>query len=90
MRDSSLNIFRLVGHVVWPVKMQFGGGGGGSAPPPPPAPPAPPPPAAATVTSRSLLTRMLPRRTRGSTLLTQGGPATSGTTGRNILGTPLT
>lgn len=82
------NFLSFVSAETW--RCMFGGGGGGvPSAPPPPAPPAPPAPAKATSSARSLLTQLMPKRTRASTVLT-GGPAVSGASTRSLLGTPLT
>lgn len=82
--------------MVSPVVLWLGGGGGGasnSSPPPPAPPPAPPAPKAATASARSVVNAMLPRKARGSTILTKGsGFGTAGTDSptKSILGSLLT
>ena len=65
----------------------FGGNGGGKTTPVPATPaPAPPTSTGVASTSRTVIAKMLPRRTRQSTILTSDSSKSKTT----ILGTPLT
>lgn len=84
--------------MVLPVVCEFGGGGQTvqqAAPAAPAPPPAPPSPAKATTPARTLVNAMIPRHSRGSTVLTRsmnpfGDPAAPAGPIQSILGQALT